>query len=78
MGNVYDFLVGHLEESAIGRFYDAVIGQMTRFTVRWSKCRAVRLQRPPGFFQVTSLDRSARATASARLETPSLDRMLLT
>jgi hypothetical protein len=78
VGNVYDFLVGHLGDPATGRIDDAAIGQMTQFTLRWSKGCAVLLQSSSPILQVTNLDRSARATASARLETLSLDRMLLT
>jgi len=54
--------IGHLEDFLVAQLSNFPIGQLSNLALG----------------QVTNLCRSARAPASARLETPSLDRMLLT
>lgn len=54
--------IGHLGDFTIGQVSNLLIGQVSNLYIG----------------QVTNSRRSARAIASARLETPSLDRMLLT
>jgi hypothetical protein len=62
MRKLYPTIIQQKSSRHIGHLEDFVIGQVSNIL--------------PG--QVTNLRRSARAIASARLETPSLDRMLLT
>jgi hypothetical protein len=62
--------IGHLEDSTIGRVSNLFIGQVSSLSVGQMSSLFTD--------QAINLCRSARAIASARLETHSLDRMLLT
>ena len=62
--------IGHLEDFAIGQVSNLFIGQVSNLFVGQVSNLFID--------QATNLCRSARAIASTRLETPSLDRMLLT
>ena len=70
--------IGHLGSSPIGHVSNLLLGHVSSFLLGHISGL------PPGHTsslllgQVTNLRRSARAIASARLETPSLDRMWLT
>jgi hypothetical protein len=62
--------IGHLEDSAIGQVSNLFIGQVSNLSIGQMSNLFTG--------QAINLCRSARAIASARLETPNLDRMLLT